>query len=180
MPEEGDKSEKVSKEAFDRVTRERDSLKEQAETAKSALGSYLKRDRAREALKGKVDADRIDSIADLVTPHLSDVELDDIPDTLGQDKFKALYVTAPTANGGEGNGEGEGESTEPAGATEPAQQGFGGPSPANAGSGGPQVGTQEKIAVGSSEYKALVSSGDEEALKAAYDKGLIVEPTRPW
>ena len=179
MPEESDQSEKVSKEAFDRVTRERDSLKEQAETAKTALGSYLKRDRAREALKGKVDADRIDSIADLVTPHLSDVDLDDIPDTLGQDKFKALYVTTPSVNGGESEGE-EGGNTEPPGASEPAQQGFGGPSPANAGSGGPQVGTAERIAVGSSEYKALVSSGDEEALKAAYEKGLIVEPTRPW
>jgi len=171
-------SETVSKEAHERVVRERDSLKEQLDKATGALGSYTKRDKAREALKGKV-ADP-DAIADLVTPHLTDVDLDAIPDFLGQDRFKALFTTSPTPSNGEPAGDGEGTGEEPPGAAEPAQHGFGGPSPANAGSGGPQVGAEEKMEVGSPQYKALIASGDEEAIKAAYDKGLVSTPTRPY
>jgi hypothetical protein len=174
-------SDTVSKEAHERELRKNASLQEQLDKATAALAGTSKRDKARAYFKEKGAVDP-DAAADLATPFLDTVEdnPESIAEALTQDRFKLLLATNPPPSNGEPAGEGEGTGEEPPGATEPAQHGFGGPSPANAGSGGPQVGAEEKMEVGSPQYKALIASGDEEAIKAAYDKGLVSTPTRPY
>lgn len=163
----------VSKESYERLKRELDAKDAKLSEATKALGAMTKRDRARAALKGKVGDP--DSIADLVSPHLDDVELDAIPEFLASERFAALYAASPVQTPpGDGDG---GEPPPPA--QEPPQGGFGGPSPAGDGTGQGGAG-KEKMAFSSPEFQRLIASGDEEAIAAAYENDLVAETARPW
>lgn len=172
---ETDTTQTVSVEAHNRVKQENEALKAQVAELGGTIKSYAKRDKARDFMRSQGVEDP-DAWADLVTPHLSEVEPDQVGDFLAADRFKGFVekgkagAPAPAVSNGEG-GEGAGEPPVP----EPA--GFGGPSPG--GEGGQPIGTQApKIKPGTPEYQQLL--GDDAALKRAYDEGRISEPARPW
>ena len=147
------------------------------EKANQALETVQRRDIARTALKGKV-ADP-DFAADMLAPHLRDIEPDKVADHIASEDFKPkLAGFVPAASTPTGDGEaGEGEGTGTA-ATPPGADGFGGPSPGN--DSGTTVanngGAGQKIRVGSAEYKALLS--DPEGMEKARKDGRIAEPAR--
>jgi hypothetical protein len=172
-------NETVSQEAFDRVKREKADLETklaeantQVADATVALADYQKRDAARTALKGKV-ADP-DAVADLITPHLKDVETAKVAEHIASEGFQprlAAFKAAETPAPPEG-GDGEGAGVTPA--EEPGSGGFGGPSPG--GDGGSQpVGGKTPIKVGSTEYYQLLA--DPAAYAQAEKDNRIVQAT---
>lgn len=176
MPEGNDPAgpSTVSQEAHDRVVRENAALKEQIGTATSSLVAYQKRDAARRALVGKV-ADP-DSVADLITPHLADVEVSNIGEHIDSESFAPrLAAFAPASSVPPAPTGAEGEL--PTAPTEPAN-GFGNPSPGQDGGTQPP-GEKAMIKFGSPEFKDLLAKSPE-AVEQAYKDGRVQEPQRPW
>lgn len=164
-------SEIISRERYEAVKRERDELKTQVGELGVALKDHVRRDKARVALKGRV-ADP-DSVADLLTPFLKDVEPDQVAAHVTSEEFKPRLSpfqppAPPPAPAGEGDG-----STQPA--IEPG--GFGaGPSPGGDASAPAPQGGDNKIYAGSAEWKRMVHT-DPDGLKKAYEENRVVEPS---
>lgn len=174
--EKGQSTDTVSREAHERLERQNAALQEQLDKATGALAGVSKEKKAIAVLRSQGVADP-ESAATLAAPFLNDVEdsPEAIAEALAHDRFKSLAKTPEPTTTTDDDGDGDGDSFV---ADEPAAGGFNGPSPA--GSGGKPVDGKQKIAVGSPEYRDLVASNDEDALKNAYAKGLIEEPSRPW
>lgn len=170
----------VSREAHERIKKERDELKARNDELSRTLTNFYRRDKARAALKDKV-ADP-DTVADLLTPHLEDIEPDKVAEHIASDVFapklapflpKQQPSPAPVP---EGEG-GAGEISASTPAIEP--NGFGaGPSPGGEGQA-PSPSAPGKIVVGSEEYLRLVHANDKAALQKAYEEGRIVSPEAP-
>lgn len=173
MPTEQEQSDSISREAYERIKRERDEAKAQAAEFGTALKDYARREKARTALKGRV-ADP-DMVADLLTPHLKDTEPDQVAELIGSEGFKAKLApfqppAPPPAPAGE-----EGGGTEPTPAIEP--NGFGaGPSPGSDASAPTPEGGTDKIQAGSDQWRRMVRT-DPEGLKKAYEENRVVEPS---
>lgn len=112
-------TERVSREAHDRVTAERDQYRQQVEAAAAALADMQSREKARAWFKANGAADP-DIAAEAAFPHLRGVEDEKLEEVLGKDIFKP-YLTAGAAT-----------VPAPEPATEPTS-GFSGPSPGSAG-----------------------------------------------
>jgi len=174
----------VSAEAHQRMTRERDELKQKLEEATATLTDLHKSNQARDWFISQLDDPTKEVVqtasakADLVTPHLRDVEPDKIGNVLSQDRFKPLLgSTTPPAPSGDGNGEGapKGEESAPVESPpKPPPSGFGGPNPS--GDGAPPA--PDKYTLDSPEVRTLIERNDGEALKKLYDEGRIAEPAR--
>lgn len=135
----------VSREAHDRIKAERDALKTQVEELSTVVRDVGIRDKARAYFvdKGVTNADWA---ADLALPHLRDVEIDKIGETLEGDRFKPLIVQATPP-------------VEPTGEppAEPAPSGFSGPSPGTPGGTPP---TPQKLSFGSPEVQSAIVAND--------------------
>lgn len=183
MPEPEQQPTTISVEAFEREKRRAEAAEAKVAELTGTLTSYTKRDKAREFFQGKVE--NPDAFADIVTPHLADVELDKVADVLGSDRFKPLLAasTPSPGNGSEPPADGQAPSTdgatsEPTAATPPA--GFGaGPSPGST-AGAQPVGTAQKIRTDSPEYKAAIAANDAEQIEKWDKDGLLERPARPW
>jgi hypothetical protein len=114
-------NERVSREAHDRVTAERDQFKQQVEAAAAALADMQAREKARAFFKAQGAADP-DIAAEAAFPHLRGIEPEKFDEVLGKDIFKP-YLAASLTNG-------QAVTDEPA--VEPTS-GFSGPSPGSAG-----------------------------------------------
>lgn len=178
MADPEQQTETVSREALEREKRRADAAEEKLADATRALGDFAKRDRARAFFRDKVSDP--DGIADLVTPHLRDVELEKVSEILATDRFKPLLATAaPASPTGEPSANGE-PATEPA--TEPAVEqpgGFGNPSPGGV-NGTQPVTTTTKIKVGDEAYQAAVRANNVEQIEAWEKAGLLEHPAQPW
>lgn len=163
-------SEIISRERYEAVKRERDEAKAQAAQLGDALKDHVRRDKARVALKGRV-ADP-DTVADLLTPFLKDVEPDQVAAHVTSEEFKPrLSPFQPPAPPPAPTGEGEGT---PAPAIEPT--GFGaGPSPGGDASAPSPEGGDNKIHAGSPEWRRMIHT-DPAGLKKAYEENRVVEP----
>lgn len=176
----------VSRERYEAVVRERDSLKETSEEAKNALISYQKRDAARDALKEKVEDP--DSVADLIAPHLTDVDVADVADHIASDSFAprlsafkaatepSTETTTSATAGDEGEGEGEEAGAQPA--SEPSTP-FSGPSPGQD-AGTQSLGQKQPLKVGSEEWNELVRENKTEVIEQAYKEDRVIGPSRPF
>lgn len=136
----------------------------------SAVESYLRQRNIPEA--------EIGNRVELLSPHLTEIPMDGIPDALAQDRFKALTsaAPAPTPNGSEGEGEGETTPTAPSA----PEGGFGNqPSPG----GNDQPVTPGKVGPGDDEYERAREAarlGDHSKMQKLYDDERVAEPTRTW
>ena len=180
---EDERPETISKERYEAVVRERDTLKATAEERGNALTDLQKRNAAVTALTGKV-ADP-DATADMVTQFLTDVSLDDVVTHIASDEFKPrLTAFQPAATPPTTTTEVGGEATSESGMTETAAVedagGFGGPSP------GGTTGTQalstetKKIATDSPEYQEAIRTDNSEQIEKWDKAGQLETPTRPW
>lgn len=135
-----DQDGKVSREAHERMTRERDELKAKVDKLNKVVQDVGYRDRARKFFKDKGVADP-DWAAEFALPHLRTVELDSLDETLASDRFAPLVQMAvskaPAPDDGEGSPEPDASATPP-----PSQTGFSGPNPGATG-GAPET---QKIA----------------------------------
>lgn len=113
-------TERVSREAHDRVTAERDQYRQQVEAATAALADVSAREKARAYFKAQGAADP-DIAAEAAFPHLRGIEPEQYDEVLARDIFKP-YLTAGASSA----------PTEAEPATEPTS-GFSGPSPGSAG-----------------------------------------------
>jgi len=127
-------SDKVSREAHDRMTRERDELKAKLDEVSTALTDMALREKTRSALKGKV-ADP-DIAADFFLPHLRGTEVDKIGETLGSERFTQMMslmaASPPAASSDDGD-----PSAEPPLNPGP-QSSFAGPNPGATGGAAPE------------------------------------------
>lgn len=168
----------ISREAFERIKRERDDLKAKAGELGETLTSYIRREKARAALRDKV-ADP-DTVADLLAPHLKDIDPDQVADHVLSDAFAPKLApflpkepTPPSAPSGDGEG---GQTPQPA--IEP--NGFGaGPSPGGAGDAPTPSNPGNQIRVGSEEWNRMVQANDKEGIKKAYEEGRVVSSSAP-
>ena len=156
--EKGD--DRVSREAHERVVRERDELKAQVSELGNTVKDFAIRDKARDFFKSKNVPDP-DWAADFSLPQLRDVEPDSIPEVLAGDRFKPL-LTQQSAPDDPPQGE-----TPP---TDP-QTGFaGGPNP---GAGGTPP-SPSKISRQSPEFRDAVRRNDKSQLEQ-WDKAGLIE-----
>lgn len=135
----------VSREAHERMTRERDELKAKVEELNRVVMDVGYRDKARSYFKSKGAPDP-DWAAEFALPHLRDVELDKLEETLASERFAPLVsmasMQAPTTQ------EPQAPPTNPGPVTS-----FSGPNPGAVGGPPPQPG---KIQAGSKEYYEIV------------------------
>ena len=165
--EENQASDTVSVKAHERMTAERDDLKTQLADATNAIHDMTRLEGARKwfQTKGVTDAD---AKAELVMPHLRDVDPDKIGETLEQDRFIPLTQTA------EATPPVEPEEKEPEAL--PPPQGFGGPSPA----GDDKPPAQEKYSLRSPEVQELIRTNNRAALHKLYEEDRIAKPERNY
>lgn len=178
---DNEQPETISQERYNAVVRERDSLKGQVEESKDSLTDYQKRDAARTALKGKV-AD-VDVVADMITPFLTEVSLEDIGSHVSSDEFKPrLNAFAPAATPSTSTG-GDGEATSESGTVDAAVEetgGFGGPSPGGADGTKALDSKTDKIATNSPEYQEAIRTDNTEQIEKWDKAGQLETPARPW
>ena len=115
-------NERVSREAHDRMTQERDQYKQQVEAASAAIADMQAREKARAYFKAQGAADP-DIAAEAAFPHLRGIEPEKYEEVLGKEIFKP-YLAANLTNGQ--------AVTDAEPAVEPTS-GFSGPSPGSAG-----------------------------------------------
>lgn len=137
----------VSREAHERMTRERDELKQKVTQLEAVVVDVGYKEKARSYFKAQGVADP-DWAAEFALPHLRTVELDKLEETLASDRFKPL-VSMATA---------QSTPAAPEAPTPPVNPGpvssFSGPNPGAVGGPAPEPG---KIKAGSKEYHDIVS-----------------------
>ena len=159
MAEESTGDDRVSRQAHERVTRERDEALARVGQLEAVVKDVGIRDKAVSFFeeKGVVNAR---AAAELALPHLRDVEVDDITSTLASDRFAMLVA---------GQASSQPPPQEPA-VTEPAASGFaGGPNPSS--EGAPP--SPQKISPRSPEFKAAIARNDRAQIADWDNKGMI-------
>jgi len=160
---------KVSREAHERMTRERDELKAQLAQATNALKDLTIEQKLRSNLKGKV-ADP-DVAANLLLPHFREVELDGIPEALGSERFAPIVSMmaaqqAPVT---------QTDDTPPPTPPTNGQSAFSGPNPGAAG-GAPTE--RQKIRAGSPEFNQIAELPNGKARIAELREQDLIEWTQ--
>lgn len=159
---EADQGDRVSREAHERVTRERDQAMSRVKELEAVVQDVGIRDKARSFFKEKGHTDP-DWAAEMSLPHLRDTSLDEIPNVLAGDRFSRFLAVSGSS------GEPPAPATDPV-AVEPAASGFtGGPNPA----GGGQPPSPSKISPNSPEFKEAVARNDRALLQDWDNKGMI-------
>lgn len=166
----------VSREAHDRVKHELEQEKARNKELEGQLAASRKVSRVESYLRRQhIPEDEIAGRVQLLSPHLTEIPMDDIEKALADDRFKPL-VAAPTAPPSS-NGEGEGQSNEP---PLPPEGGFGDqPSP---GGDSPPI-SLGKVGPGDAEYDAAfraAQTGDHSKMQKLYDDDRVKEPTPSW
>ena len=155
---------RVSREAHDRVVRERDELKATLAERDAVIADVGIRDRARAFFKSQGAQDP-DWAAEFALPHLRDTELDQIPEVLGSERFKPLISQASPSNDDGGASDGSGESP----AQDPGSGFAGGPNPGGQGTAPPP----EKISPNSPQFKEAVRNNNRQQIEKWDQAGLI-------
>lgn len=173
MAEQEQAPEGVSVEAHERVKTENSKLKEQLQEAQGQLEASRKVSKVEGFLRAqKVPEEDIPSRIELLSPHLTDIPVDQVDDALGSDKFKPLTAAPSTATADEGDEEGETTTT----VSETPNGGFGGPSPA----GDDKPPEQKKYQLKDPEIQELIRRNDRDGLKKLYDEDRIAAPVRNY
>lgn len=175
MADPASDEDRVSKEAHQRVVTERDQLKAKNDELARTVSDLGRNGKIRSALKGKVSDP--DYVADMMLPHLRDVEIDKLEETLGSDRFKPMVAAFATSSG-EGDGDGAGKAPEKDPPADPGS-GFAGPGP-NPGSGGNPPAAKQPVAHDSPEIRALIETGNHAQVEEMYKAGLVLEPQRKY
>lgn len=119
-----DDQDKVSREAHDRMTRERDELKAQVDELTKVVKDVGYRDKARQYFMSKGVKDP-DWAAEFALPHLRTVELDSLEETLASDRFAPLVQMASVQDAPASKPPEEATDPPPV----PTPSGFSGPNP---------------------------------------------------
>ena len=172
MANEEEVRETVSVEAHERVKTENAKLQTQIGELQTTVIDFAKVESARSWFidQGVTDAD---AKAQFVLPHLRNVEVDGIGETLSQEQFKFLSTSVPppdtTSNDLPDVPQEE--------AIEPPAGGFTGPNPG--GTEAPPDGNA-KITQSSPEYRAVVQANDWTTMQKWIDDDRLADPQKPY
>lgn len=159
----------VSREAHERMTRERDEAKARLAELEAVVTDIGYKEKARSFFKAKGVTDP-DWAAEFALPHLRSVELDKLEETLASDRFAPL-VTMATAQASPPPP----EDTPSVPLNPGAQSSFSGPNPGAVGGTPPEPG---KIKAGSEDYRKILNGPDGKQRLAELAQAGQVEWTR--
>lgn len=165
---------RVSKEAHERIVRERDELKAERDQLAVTVGDLGRARKIEDFLEAK-KVDNVRGVAELLLPHVRDVEVDKLEETLGSDRYKPWIerFVAPATPASDGDGDGGDPPAPPA---DPGA-GFSGAGP-NPGGSGDSLDPNRKVS--RDEVRRLHDAGQHAEAQKLYDEGRVEEPARPY